>query len=217
MRNIKFAVGEYYHLYNRGVDKRPIFLDERDRERFLCLLFLSNSTKFFYISNHYKDPWSFDISITEDRGEKLVSIGAWVLMPNHFHILIKEEVEVGISKFMHKLSVGYTKYFNKKYHRTGSLFEGTFKSQHADEDRYVKYLFSYIHLNPIGIIDGGWKKKEISDKELAVEFLSNYKYSSLKDYLNEMREESVILNKESFPQYNFTFENMIKEWLYYSS
>lgn len=219
MRNIKFSIDEYYHVYNRGVDKRIIFLDKRDRERFLCLLFLSNSTKFFNISNHCDDPWSFDMSVTEERGDRLVSICAWVLMPNHFHFLIKEEVEGGISKFMQRVSAGYTKYFNKKYHRTGSLLEGTFKAEHADEDRYLKYLLSYIHLNPIGIIDKGWKNKKIEDKNKALDFLKSYQYSSLPEYLREKRNESLILNISAMPDYfhnkskSKIFDVMVREWI----
>lgn len=102
-RKIKFAPGEYYHVYNRGTDKRKIFLDAREHERFLTLLFLSNSAKRFEISKNPNEEWSFEQSIDKERGEKLVSIGAFCLTPNHFHILIKEEVEGGITLFMSKL------------------------------------------------------------------------------------------------------------------
>lgn len=216
MRNLKFSFDEYYHLYNRGVDKRIIFLDDRDKERFLCLMFLSNSEKSFEISKHYNDPWSLDISLTKYRGDQLVSIGAWVIMPNHFHILLREKSEGGVSKFMHKLTTGYVKYFNKKYHRTGSLFEGRFKATHADTDRYLKYLYSYIHLNPIGIIDSGWKKKQIENKEKAKEFMMTYKFSSLLDYFlpeSKTRLENKILNKDDFPNYRLSFNQMILEWI----
>jgi putative transposase len=212
-----FAEGEYYHFYNRGVDKRIIFLDERDYERFLCLLLLSNSNKKFELNKlGERDTWSFSKAKEMYEGEEIVYIGAYCLMPNHFHILIKAKSQEEASEFMHKLATGYTMYFNKKYHRTGSLFEGTFKSQHVDEDRYLKYLFSYIHLNPVGIIDSGWKKKEITDNKRAVDFLNGYKYSSLKDFLNEEREESTILSREHFPQYDLSYQNMISEWLNYS-
>jgi putative transposase len=207
MRKIKFGIDEYYHIYNRGVDKRIIFLDERDYERFLCLLYLSNSTKNFEISKDPNSDWSFKKLLDIDRGEQLISIGAWCLMPNHFHILIKEKMEGGISKFMLKLSVGYSNYFNKKYFRRGSLFEGTFKARHADSDRYLKYLYSYIHLNPIGIMDKGWKKKQIGNTSEAKKFVREFNYSSYKDYLEEDRLENKIINKEVFPKY---FENIKK-------
>ena len=91
-------------------------------------------------------------------------------MPNHFHILVKEKIENGISKFMGKLTTGYSMYFNKRYDRTGSLFQGVFKSVHADSDEYLKYLFAYIHLNPIKLINPEWKENGIKDKNRANAF-----------------------------------------------
>lgn len=205
MREIKFGIDEYYHIYNRGVDKRIIFIDDRDYERFLCLMFMSNSRKNFSITKDSKDNWSFEKVLEMDRGEPLVSIGAWCLMPNHFHILLKERVEGGISKFMHKLTMGYSGYFNKKYLRKGSLFEGSFKVRYVDSDKYLKYLYSYIHLNPIGILDKGWKKKHIENISEAKKFVKDFKYSSYIDYLGKERSESKILNSAAFPKY---FENI---------
>src|SRR3989344_8417316 len=111
-RKIIFSEGEFYHLYNRGVEKRPIFSDRNDRERFLRLLFIANST----------EPFDFreiaDKKYSEiDRGELLVAIGAYCLMPNHFHLLIREIVPAGISLFMGKLATGYSMYFNKRHGR----------------------------------------------------------------------------------------------------
>lgn len=219
-RKVKFAEGEYYHIYNRGVDKRKIFLDERDCERFLTLLFLSNSKIRFEISKNPNEDWSFEKCSVIDRGEKIISIGAFCLMPNHFHILVKEEVEGGVTRFMTKLQTGYAMYFNKKCHRTGSLFEGMFKSEHVDSDVYLKYLYAYIHLNPIGIIDKGWKEKKITDIKKVKDFLFSYDYSSLKDFLggepSQERLYTTILNKDAFPKYFETsakFKDMLKEWM----
>ncbi|MEI7513021.1 MAG: hypothetical protein WCJ74_00165 [bacterium] len=221
-RNLDFALGEYFHGYNRGVDKRIIFLDKQDHERFVKLLYICNSKKQFEYDQVFLKGQSVEFKDIE-RGDGLVAIGAWCLMPNHFHLLLKETLEIrpqngfsGISIFMHKLSTAYTSYFNKKYFRTGSLFEGRFKAKHLDTDEYLKYQYTYIHLNPIGIIDKGWKKKEITNKEKAKKFLKEYKYSSYKDYTGEEREEGVILNKEEFPEYFSTstdFEEMIEEWI----
>lgn len=220
-RKIQFAQGEYYHIYNRGTDKRKIFLDERDHERFLTLLFLSNSKSRFEISKNPNEDWSFEKHSVVDRGEKIVSIGAFCLMPNHFHLLIKEEIEGGITRFMTKLQTGYAMYFNKKYHRKGVLFEGMFKAEHVDNDVYLKYLYAYIHLNPIGVIDNGWKEKKITDMGAAKNFLNSYEYSSLLDYLlggepSQERMFGVILNKEAFPEYFETsakFQEMLHEWM----
>jgi putative transposase len=133
-----------------------------------------------------------------ERGDQLVRIGAYCLMPNHFHLLLTEQEEAGISSFMQKLSTGYTMYFNKRNERTGVLFQGKYKSKHADEDRYLKYLISYIHLNP-----------EIPHDA----------YSSYLDYMGHDRIESVIIDRGCLPDYFPTpelFEKEMKEWLNYS-
>ena len=157
-------------------------------------------------------PEIFDVS----RKKTIVDIGAYCLMPNHFHVLAREKQAGGSSLFMQKLSTAYTMYFNKKNARRGSLFEGTFKAKHLDTDEYLKYQYAYIHLNPIGIIDGGWKIKNIQDKEKAKKFLGSYEYSSYKDYFNKSRKQSVILNKDVYPKYFdsvHTFDEMIDEWI----
>lgn len=159
-----------------------------------------------------------------DRGETLVDVGAYCLMPNHFHLLIKEKRAGGISEFMKKISTGYSMYFNKRYERTGRLFEGTFKSVHANNDEHLKYLFAYIHLNPIKLIDPFWKENGIKDKNTASSFLKGHSFSSYLDYAgnvenNGQRLESKILNKEVFPEYFIShndFEDFINDWLLYT-
>ena len=106
-------------------------------------------------------------------------------MPNHFHILAQEIKEGGMSKFMQKVMTGYTMFFNKKYERTGSLFESSFKSIHVNNDNHLRYLLAYIHLNPIKIIEPTWKEKGISNKSKAKEFLKQYRHSSFSDYSGE--------------------------------
>src|SRR3989344_3214113 len=146
LRKVPFAPGEYYHIYNRGNSKQTIFHDKADYDRFLKLLFLSNGEENFKVQFIGKNIYEFN------RGKELVHVGAYCLMPNHFHLLLTQAQDGGISKFIQKLSTGYSMYYNKKYERSGTLFEGKFKSQHAGEDNYMKYLFSYIHLNPIKLI-----------------------------------------------------------------
>ena len=148
--------------------------------------------------------------------ENLVDIGSYCLMPNHFHILVHERAEGGISKFMQKLSTAYSMYFNTKYERTGVLFEGRFKAQHANTDNYLKYLFAYIHLNPVKLIDSQWKENGIIDRAKAQRYLKTYRFSSYLDYLGKKRPENMILNKDVFPEYfeNFSeFRDFIDEWL----
>jgi len=139
-------------------------------------------------------------------------------MPNHIHLLVREKEEQGISKFMQKLMTGYTMYFNKRHERTGALFQGKFKATHANEDRYLKYLTSYIHLNPIKLIEPTWKETGIRNRKSAEKYLSNYRYSSYPDYLGISRVESMILNKEALPDYFRTRQGLeadIADWLSY--
>lgn len=103
--------------------------------------------------------------------------------------------------FMKKLGTGYSMYFNKRYQRTGVLFQGRYKSEHVDSDRYLKYLFSYIHLNPIKLIQADWKERGVHNIEQAQQYLASYQYSSLLDYQQSNREEKVIIDPLKFPQY----------------
>ena len=141
-------------------------------------------------------------------------------MSNHFHLLVREKVEGGITKFMGKLSTGYSMYFNKKNERSGALFEGRFKAKHADTDEYLKYLFSYIHLNPVKLIDPEWKENGIGDRGRAKEYLAKYDYSSYPEYLGTIRPEKGVLERDVFPEYFLEpkdFEGFIDDWLAFST
>jgi len=212
MRNLNFSINEYYHIYNRGTDSRNIFIDDEDRVRFTKLLFVANGTNSFV----FRDLPMGVVYKKFERGNEITAIGAYCLMTNHFHILLKETEENGISNFMRKVLVGYSSYFNKKYKRTGHLFEGPFKAKHLDTDEYLKYIFSYIHLNPVKIIDPKWKENGITDKQKAEEYLDKYHYSSYQEYLSKTRPESVIINKIPFPEYfqdTKEFKDFIDDWL----
>ncbi len=224
-RKVPICDGEYYHVYNRGNSKQKIFLDEEDYKHFIKLLFVSNTYKKYKfrdnIVDHNIDAFEFD------RGETIVSIGAWVLMPNHFHIYIttshqsdwwKKVERNRISEYMRKLLTAYTLYFNKKYDRTGGLFEGKFKSVHINNDNQAKYLFSYIHLNPIKLIQKDWKKNGIKNTKKALEFLGNYKWGSYQDHKGIQRTENTILDTKNFLQYFSSLNDLDKEildWLKY--
>ena len=216
LRPIPFAPGEYYHLYNRGTDKRVLFIDDADYERFVSLLYLCNSGVPIHRSDHRAR--SLEDILYIEREATLVDIGAYCLMPNHFHILLREHSDGGISLFMKKLLTAYAMYFNNKYERKGTLFEGPFRSRHAGHDAYLKYLFAYIHLNPIGIIDTEWKEKHIRNRKVAKQFLSEYQYSSYLDYAGggDERRQSAILNKLAFPEYfekKGEFNTYVNDWI----
>ena len=215
IRKVNLISGEYYHLYNRGNSKQKIFHDNEDYFRFMSLLFACNSENNFRIFSLGVEESPYDF----ERGKQLVAIGSFCIMPNHFHILITQLEEKGISKFIQKILTAYSMYYNKKYKHTGGLFEGKFKSEHADSDRYLKYLFSYIHLNPIKIIQKDWKEAGIKNKKEALEYLYNYQYGSYIDYLGIKRAQNNILNLEAFPKYfpnKKLFIKEIFEWLNYN-
>lgn len=210
-RKFNFSLGEFYHLYNRGSNKMPIFIDSVYKKRFTKLLFVCNGTKPVVFKTIQGLPLD-----KIDKGETLVDIGAYCLMPNHFHLLIREKTEKGISLFMEKLSTAYSMFFNKVNERTGRLFEGIFKATHADNDEYLKYLFAYIHLNPVKIIEPEWKEAGINNKEKVSIFLKEYEFSSYLDYLGIERSESLILNKKAFPEYFLSpkdFNDTMDDWL----
>lgn len=214
-RSISFAIGEFYHLYNRGVDKRTIYLDSYDYSRFIDLMYLCNSSAPISVRNIHRNFNSvFDFEVENP----LVAIGAYCLMPNHFHFLVTPLVEGGITTFMTKLGTGYSMYFNKKYKRTGALFQGMFKSQHASNDEYLKYLYAYIHLNPVKLIDKDWKEQGSKDAGKAYDFAASFQYSSLPDYLGADRKEKAIISPTPFPGYFSTTGDIKAElfdWLTY--
>jgi REP element-mobilizing transposase RayT len=216
-RNFDFSTGEFYHVYNRGNDKKKVFNDDKDYLRFMVLLYTCNNINSIHLSNHsgLSKPQNLLKMFSLKREETLVDIGSYCLMPNHIHLLLKEKIEGGISLFLQKLFTAYSMYFNKKYKRTGKLFEGVYKAEHANTDNYLKYLYTYINLNPVSLIENDWKNKIVKDKKKAKEFLNGYKNSSYFDYIGIQREENNILNKEAFPEYfesELDFDSMINEW-----
>lgn len=218
-RNFDFAEGEFYHIYNRGTERRAIFSSDDDYVRFMALLYLSNSKSSFNIADILKrgDKVYQDL-FTEDISGDLVEIGAYCLMPNHFHLLVRENQEGGVSTFMKKVSNSYTMYFNKKYRRNGALFQGRFKAKHVEDDNYLHYLFAYIHLNPVKLIDPDWKEEGVKDKEGVRSYLNSFQYSSYYEYIEKERPEKSIVNTDDFPEYFQTskeFTDFLGDWLLY--
>ncbi|MBU3926079.1 transposase [Patescibacteria group bacterium] len=165
MRKIKITPGEYYHIYNRGNNKQDIFLDNRDRIRFLFLiLFLQSLASFpqigrsvsFYVKHSVFDNMNKKIEkIKKKRRVKLINFS---LMPNHFHLIIHELKGDGISQYMQRILNAYTKYFNVKYGKSGHLFQGPFQIVHIKNNEQLLHLSAYIHRNPREINE--WKNKE---------------------------------------------------------
>lgn len=191
MKKPKFAKNHIYHIYNRGVEKRNIFIDDDDRQRFIHYLFELNDKENANNLTFYFNQSAGEIEPSclkkERRPRKLlVEILAFVIMPNHYHLLLKEREDGGIVKFMQKLGTGYSMYFNKKYERVGGLFQGRFKAVLINKDAHFMYLPHYIHLNPLYLNYGG--STSIVKK---LDFLKNYRWSSFPDYVGKKNFPSV--------------------------
>lgn len=195
LRPVPFAPDEWYHCYSRGVEKRKIFLDANDYNRFLHLLYLGNSAPAIHRSNLRGS--SPAVILNAERGSPLVAIGAYCLMPNHFHLLLKEIVEGGISTFMQKIGTAYSMYFNIRHEHVGGLFAKPFKSKHIANDRYLRRVAQYIHLNPAELFDAGWKHGRVKNMRALEKKLMHYHYCSLPDYYGVKRIERIILDKDA--------------------
>lgn len=152
MRKAQFSEGEHYHVYNRGVDKRSIFNDREDVERFLQCMQEFNVIE--PIGSIYENSFrreSLGGSTSKAAGEEddgpLVNFIAYCLNPNHYHFILEQVVEKGIEKLMQKIGTGHTLFFNNKYERGGSLFQGRFKAVHVDSNEYLLHLSAYVNLN----------------------------------------------------------------------
>ena len=145
-RKNKFYVDEYYHVFNRGTDKRKIFFNYGDIKYFVDSVFISNKSKPIKDKNSGKNIRK-KIKKGAIQEKKLVSIITYCLLPNHYHLILREKVEGGISRFMQKLGTSYTMYFNAKYERTGVLFQGKFKATHLDKGSSLEFTSAYVNLN----------------------------------------------------------------------
>lgn len=175
MRDIElFTNGGIYHVYNRGVDKRQIFLDDADRVRF------QNGLMLFNDHGRRKDYSIKSIANVRPSENPCVEIVAYCLMPNHYHFMLKQLVDGGVSEFMHRVGNGYTKYFNERYERSGGLFEGAYKIKRVETTGYIQHLSRYIHLNPLEL-DAIWNTGQRTWAE-ANAALKEYRWSSFRHY-----------------------------------
>ena len=203
LRKYPFAPGTIHHVYSRGVAKLPICKEEADYWRFmqgLCLFndVASTSSILWHIErNRRRLTMNVLKEYVVQQGRKrdpLVRVLAYCMMGNHYHLLLEESREGGITQFMRKLGTGYASYFNKKHSRTGVLFQSRFRNILVDDERYLQYLLVYINvLNPIGIIEQNWKEEGIQNIEEALAFAESYQFSSHQDYLG--KRGSLILDK----------------------
>lgn len=136
----QFAIGEHYHVYNRGVGKIDIFKDEEDYSNFIKRLKL--------VLGEAELPSKGRSIQIKPLAKGAFSLVSFCLMPNHYHFLIRQNSEISITKLIAKVCTSYAMYFNKKYNRVGTLFQDAFKSINIDGNSYLLWLSAYIHQNP---------------------------------------------------------------------
>jgi putative transposase len=177
IRGLVFLTGEIYHVFNRGVERREVFTDIREYKRALNTLWFYRFPQKLRLSSYYdlstKEREAFQISLTDKNKDKIVEILAYCLMPNHFHLILRQKQDNGISNFVANFSNSYTKYFNIKHKRPGSLFQGPFKAVHVETDEQLLHLSHYIHINPV------------SSGVIKPEKLEEYFWSSFPEYLGK--------------------------------
>jgi REP element-mobilizing transposase RayT len=190
-----FVPNEWYHCYNRGVDKRRTYDLVADYDRFLTLLYVCNGDKTVHLSN-LRDTALISVLQDEkmDRGEPLVDIAAYCLMPNHTHLILRQLQDNGIPVFMQKVFTAYTMYYNRRHRRTGALFAGVFKSKHLHDDRYLKRAVPYVLLNPAELVAPRWKEGFGAVAHIEKE-IRRYTYSSAPEFFGSSRIHSKIVGQ----------------------
>jgi len=204
---------ELFHVLNRGVEKRDIFMDDKDRIRFIHNLYEFNDAKPAQKTSDFVNP--ADLRNPKNRS-KIIDIHGWCLMKNHYHILLSERVEGGITLFLRKINIGYANYFNERYKRSGALFQGRTKKILIDNDAYFLHILNYIHLNPLDYMEGSqnWRMREISDFEKALSYLESYRWSSYLDYCEKKNFPSILttnLFQDVFGNYKKEIESYLHD------
>ncbi len=216
---------DLYHALNRGVDKRTIFLDNQDYARFVHDMFEFNSTK-PAVNSYRKNLDSMcdvgrrtlELEQVESRRpeDRIVDIHGWCLMRDHYHLLLSERIEHGISFFLKKLNGGYAKYFNERYIRTGALFQGRTKRKHIDSDAYFLHILNYIHFNPLDTLPStqDWRSRKIEDGDIAKTHLLQYRWSSYLDYIGQRNFPSILTTSFFLDVFNNNYKNQADSYLH---
>lgn len=207
---------ELYHALNRGVEKRNLFLDKNDRLRFVHDLYEFNDTAPAPEFIKYREIVSPDIGRAARTRERIVDLHGWCIMHNHYHLLLSERVEGGLTKFIRKLNVGYAMYFNEKYKRSGTLFQGRTKKIHINSDAYFLHILHYIHLNPLDFLKGAehWRTLKVKNAATAMRHLESYRWSSYLDYCEKKNFPSILtkdLFSDVFKNYQRTIATHLKD------
>jgi len=219
MRKTPFVPDEYYHIYSRTILNVPEFRDNRNAERLAQAFLITNSTKsseaFLFLKNNKNVTINDALEIVR-QGEKLVDVLCYCIMPDHYHLLLKELKEGGISNFIRKSNISIAKYVNIKNDRRGPLFESRFNSKHIDTNEYLVHLSLYIHLNPLDFISGrAWRENKLKGWPGEKKKLLEYPWSSLKSYLDDNHRDPIISGTEIITDQfdnNKDYELFLQDW-----
>lgn len=221
IRKEKFCPGEYYHVYSRTVLNMPEFKNIRNADKLAQTFLLGNSTNsaqaFEYLRNNKDNPDAIQKAVEIIKeGEKLVDILCYVIMHDHYHLLIKELRNNGITDFIRRCNTSIAKYINIKFNRSGPLFESNFKAKHIDSNEYLRHLSIYIHLNPLDfLIDKSWRYHNLKNWEYARNKLLDYPWSSLKAFLDKNFKNQIISGREIIINQfknGREYEEFLQEW-----
>ncbi|MCG2809740.1 MAG: hypothetical protein L6275_05395 [Candidatus Portnoybacteria bacterium] len=208
--------GDIYHILNRGVDKRKIFLGDQDCLRFVYNLYDFNNKNETFMSYRNRRKSERSALVKPNSDDKLVDVLCWCLMSNHYHILVREKRDGGASMFSKKVNSSYTQYFNLKNERSGVLFQGKSKIILIKKDNHFTYLPFYIFANPIQLIDKNWKENGLSNQKQTIKFLEDYKWSSYLDIIGKDN-FSFVTNQNKFFELFIADKKQFKkdftEWL----
>ncbi len=208
---------ELYHVMNKGVDGRKIFLDTQDYARFVHDLYEFNDTAPALEFHHAISRNSNVGRGTSYIRKRLVDIHGWELMKDHFHLLLSEVVDGGITLFLRKMG-GYARYFNERHGRRGNLFQGNTKKILVARQEHFLYILHYIHLNSLDYLPGakGWRQRNkgtISDVPKALEYLKNYRWSSYPDYCGKRNFPSILTTSLFKDSLGTNYTSALKEYL----
>jgi len=221
MREIEFSPGEYYHIYNHGIDEKEVFPSGEYFKRALVSLVAFNDQKdsVANLSRFVEEPSKLVDEYTPDSRDRIVDIIAFTFLPTHYHLFIRERAQDGISRFMHRFSKGYSRFYNLKHDRSGPLWQGSFKVKHIDTEQYFNHIISYIHLNILDLSMPHWREGEVGNWQKASTDLSSYLWASYQYYRNGtsvLPYASLILTKpewfsDYYPQKE-DFEKTLRNW-----
>jgi putative transposase len=218
-RKDRFISGNFYHIYSRTALNVPEFKKKENANKLVQAFLLANSTNSGQAFNYLRNDRNANLEKAQEiikDGKKLVDILCYVIMPDHYHLLLRQLIENGITEFIRKCNTSIAKYINIKNDRTGSLFGSCFKSKYIDSNEYLLHLSLYIHLNPLDFIDNkNWRYNKLRNWRFKKEKLLNYPWSSLRKFLNEDYKDPILSGTEMISnQFSGSkeYELFLREW-----